>query len=317
MARSVAEPYRSLALRNGLRGSHGESRRLRRAGSNPGAKIIPCLHTNRPLEYAKNFAKILQQHGPYDCVHSHVHHYSGYVRTSARRSSSCSTRATPFTISSATRASVLHSDDEGRAARTARRGRHQHARREPVDHAHSRDVRPADRASPRRRPPRRASPARRTLGARALWARRLVARDDRTARRRHSRDQRPRGDREFYFSFTSFLQPPAIYRYDLETRTVDGVQGNACRTRSRNSRRRNFLHEQGWNARADVHHGATWNQARGSHPTLLAARSVQRPATPVFSAESPRGCELGGIYAVANVRGGGEYGRAWHARRRE
>ena len=49
-----------------------------------GAKIIPCLHTNRPLEYAKNFAKILQQHGPYDCVHSHVHHYSGYVLLLAR-----------------------------------------------------------------------------------------------------------------------------------------------------------------------------------------------------------------------------------------
>src|SRR5512142_1732843 len=49
-----------------------------------GAKIIPCLHTNRPLEYAKNLAKILQQHGPYDCMHSHVHHYSGYVLLLAR-----------------------------------------------------------------------------------------------------------------------------------------------------------------------------------------------------------------------------------------
>ncbi len=49
-----------------------------------GARIIPCLHTDRPLEYAKNFAKILHEHGPYDCVHSHVHHYSGYVLLLAR-----------------------------------------------------------------------------------------------------------------------------------------------------------------------------------------------------------------------------------------
>ena len=54
----------------------------------------------------------------------------------------------------------------------ARRRRHQHAGREPLDDARARDVRPADRRSPRRRPARRASPARRALGARALRARR-------------------------------------------------------------------------------------------------------------------------------------------------
>jgi glycosyltransferase involved in cell wall biosynthesis len=51
---------------------------------NLGAKIIPCLHTNHPLEYARNFGSILREHGPYDCVHSHVHHYSGFVLLLAR-----------------------------------------------------------------------------------------------------------------------------------------------------------------------------------------------------------------------------------------
>lgn len=49
-----------------------------------GAKIIPCLHTNHPIEYARNFKKVLAAHGRYDCVHSHVHHYSGYVLLLAR-----------------------------------------------------------------------------------------------------------------------------------------------------------------------------------------------------------------------------------------
>lgn len=49
-----------------------------------GAKIIPCLHTSHPLEYARHFRKVLAAHGPYDCVHSHVHHYSGYVLLLAR-----------------------------------------------------------------------------------------------------------------------------------------------------------------------------------------------------------------------------------------
>lgn len=44
-----------------------------------GAKIIPCLTPNRPLQYARNFFRGLREHGPYDVVHSHVHHFSGYV----------------------------------------------------------------------------------------------------------------------------------------------------------------------------------------------------------------------------------------------
>jgi glycosyltransferase involved in cell wall biosynthesis len=49
-----------------------------------GAKIIPCLHTSNPLQYAWNFRSMLKTYGPYDCVHSHVHHYSGYVLLLAR-----------------------------------------------------------------------------------------------------------------------------------------------------------------------------------------------------------------------------------------
>ena len=49
-----------------------------------GARIIPCLQHDRPLTYAKNFRAVLKTYGPYDCVHSHVHHYSGYVLLLAR-----------------------------------------------------------------------------------------------------------------------------------------------------------------------------------------------------------------------------------------
>jgi glycosyltransferase involved in cell wall biosynthesis len=44
-----------------------------------GSKIIPCLHPSRPWLYSDNFKRILREHGPYDIVHSHVHHFSGYV----------------------------------------------------------------------------------------------------------------------------------------------------------------------------------------------------------------------------------------------
>lgn len=44
-----------------------------------GSKIIPCLHPSHPLRYAYNFRCILKEYGPYEIVHSHVHHFSGYV----------------------------------------------------------------------------------------------------------------------------------------------------------------------------------------------------------------------------------------------
>jgi glycosyltransferase involved in cell wall biosynthesis len=44
-----------------------------------GSRILPCLRPERPWHYAKNFRRILAAYGPYDIVHSHVHHYSGYT----------------------------------------------------------------------------------------------------------------------------------------------------------------------------------------------------------------------------------------------
>jgi glycosyltransferase involved in cell wall biosynthesis len=50
-----------------------------------GSKIIPCLGASRPWVFASNFKRILREHGPYDIVHSHIHHYSGYVLRLASR----------------------------------------------------------------------------------------------------------------------------------------------------------------------------------------------------------------------------------------
>jgi glycosyltransferase involved in cell wall biosynthesis len=44
-----------------------------------GGRILPCLSHTRPWDYAKNFRRILSMYGPYDILHSHVHHYSGYT----------------------------------------------------------------------------------------------------------------------------------------------------------------------------------------------------------------------------------------------
>jgi glycosyltransferase involved in cell wall biosynthesis len=44
-----------------------------------GVSIIHCAFPSRPLTYARTLSRLLKEHGPYDVVHSHVHHYSGFI----------------------------------------------------------------------------------------------------------------------------------------------------------------------------------------------------------------------------------------------
>jgi glycosyltransferase involved in cell wall biosynthesis len=50
-----------------------------------GGRILPCVGHTRPWSYDKNFRRVLAGYGPYDVVHSHVHHYSGYTLRLAER----------------------------------------------------------------------------------------------------------------------------------------------------------------------------------------------------------------------------------------
>jgi len=49
-----------------------------------GCRIICCMSSSRLWSYARNFRSILKEHGPYDVVHSHVHHFSGFTLMLAR-----------------------------------------------------------------------------------------------------------------------------------------------------------------------------------------------------------------------------------------
>lgn len=44
-----------------------------------GCGVIPCEGVGRPWTYARGLLDVLRRHGPYHAVHSHVHHYSGFV----------------------------------------------------------------------------------------------------------------------------------------------------------------------------------------------------------------------------------------------
>ncbi|MGH9885496.1 MAG: prolyl oligopeptidase family serine peptidase, partial [bacterium] len=117
--------------------------------------------------------------------------------------------------------------------------------------------------------------------------------------------------REIYFTFTSFVQPATVYRYDLDTRNVTPYK--EARSDSALARFETtqlfFTSKDGTRVPMFItaKRGITLD---GSHATLLAADGgFGSPMSPVFSAETAAWLELGGIYAVAS-RGAGEYGRA-------
>lgn len=50
-----------------------------------GSRILVCCRHSNALTYSLNFMRLLKEHGPYDAVHSHVHHFGGLILFLAAR----------------------------------------------------------------------------------------------------------------------------------------------------------------------------------------------------------------------------------------
>jgi prolyl oligopeptidase len=123
-----------------------------------------------------------------------------------------------------------------------------------------------------------------------------------------------RADRETFYSYTSFTEPVSIYRYDLEAGTSTRVF-----TPQVDYDRDAFVSEQVFYTSKDgtrVPMFITYRKGTprdGSAPTILYGYGgFDVSLTPAFSSAVLVWLELGGVHAVANLRGGGEYGEAWH-----
>ncbi len=126
--------------------------------------------------------------------------------------------------------------------------------------------------------------------------------------------QGKRVDAEAYFSFTSYTMPATIYRYDFVTRETTTVFKPAV-----DFDPDLYTSEQVFYSSKDgtrVPMIATYRKDTvfdGSAPTLLYGYGgFDISLTPAFSPATLVWLEMGGIYAVANLRGGGEYGEEWH-----
>jgi len=125
----------------------------------------------------------------------------------------------------------------------------------------------------------------------------------------------PRADnRQLYFTFSSFLLPSSPYRYDFDARNLISYSDLHPDTTLAKYETTQLFFTTKDGTRVPMFitakRGITLD---GTHPTLLAgAGGFNTSMTPTYSPAVATWLQLGGIYAVANVRGGGEYGRAWH-----
>jgi prolyl oligopeptidase len=120
--------------------------------------------------------------------------------------------------------------------------------------------------------------------------------------------------RETFYAYTSYTEPTTIYRYDigggLSTRVfVPQIRMDSSAFESEQV----FYHSKDGTRIPMIVTSKKGTPRDGTAPAILYGYGgFDISLTPAFSSAVLVWLELGGIFAVANIRGGGEYGEAWH-----
>ena len=119
---------------------------------------------------------------------------------------------------------------------------------------------------------------------------------------------------ELYYSFTNYVTPGSIYKYDVSTGTSELFRKSKIDFNSDNfvSKQIFYTSKDGTKVPMIITHkkGLKLN---GKNPTILYGYGgFNISLTPSFSITNSVWMEQGGVFAVPNLRGGGEYGKEWH-----
>ncbi|MGX9995059.1 prolyl oligopeptidase family serine peptidase [Vibrio sp. JZG120] len=117
-----------------------------------------------------------------------------------------------------------------------------------------------------------------------------------------------------YYTFTNYVTPPTIFSFDVESGESTLFQeSKAPFDRSEYESKQVFYTSKDGTQVPMIISYKKGIALDGSAPTMLYGYGgFNISLTPMFSGNVANWLELGGIYAVANMRGGGEYGKAWH-----
>lgn len=123
------------------------------------------------------------------------------------------------------------------------------------------------------------------------------------------------GDPETFYAFTSFNQPSAIYRMDLATGRTEPFAEPALTfdPQAYSIDQQFYRSKDGTRVPMFIVRKKAVARANQPVPTLLYGYGgFDIAQTPTFSAQRMAWLEAGGAFALANIRGGGEYGKDWH-----
>ena len=123
-----------------------------------------------------------------------------------------------------------------------------------------------------------------------------------------------RQDNETFYTFSSFTTPPTIYRYEVDSGQSSVFRKSAVKFKPAGYEVKQVFYESKDGTRVPMFLSAKKGiKLDGSNPTLLYGYGgFDIPITPSFSISRVAWLEMGGVLAVANLRGGGEYGQEWH-----
>jgi prolyl oligopeptidase len=122
-------------------------------------------------------------------------------------------------------------------------------------------------------------------------------------------------EKELYYTFTSYVYPSTIFKYDIASGKSEEYRKSAVQFDPAlyESKQVFFTSKDGTKVPMIITH-KKGIELNGKNPTLLYAYGgFGVNLTPAFSTSNIILMEQGGIYAVPNLRGGGEYGDKWHS----
>ena len=122
-------------------------------------------------------------------------------------------------------------------------------------------------------------------------------------------------DDEVFFAYTDFLTPRTVYRYEVGANRVTLVHRPSVALDPAKYVTEQVFYRSKDGTRVPMFLTHRRDVPRdGAQPTLLYGYGgFNVPMLPAFSVPVATWLEMGGVYAVANLRGGSEYGKAWHA----
>lgn len=121
-------------------------------------------------------------------------------------------------------------------------------------------------------------------------------------------------EKELYYSFTNYVTPPSIYKYEIETGNSElFIKPEIDFNPEKYESKQVFYTSKDGTKIPMIITYKKGLEMNGKNPTILYGYGgFNISLTPSFSIANAVWMEQGGIYAVPNLRGGGEYGKKWH-----